>query len=541
VRNQEENVENDLSNFDDNADHNSDIYSSSRLPERIDDEVDDDSLDDISNGDEEVDDQQGILIESNFPDYIEEDEMDLEGSNDVEVDIDAEDEVDAQDEDAISETNEEFSGSNSFNGASNNRRVASITPRRHRGGRSGIDFSDNAMNNVRLRIESMPHMLDFMEVFREAADMQFGNNSSSHSANLDIMTRLVPHNPLSTSSRLGNSFTLSFGTTGGGPGGGMTGINLGTINPDTIHFRRPNLMHSSGQLSHPPSHPLLSMSNSRRIRPNPSMQNSGRTMIATFLSDSRDPFICDHRQQQRNNFMLSPRRRALGPIVSDRRWGTDVGEIEQVGSRLSILFSAVENSIEQKIVRPYSNLSEKVKSLLKGASEGKAISILEDRIIGIESHPDCEESKEEGVLQETKDGDEEPIAILMSESSEIQLSNTENEFEFREPNLVTSLLVEDSVVNATFEESLVLPLNDNIIQEPESSSVSQTIIAPTSAVSSISTLSETNSDNIAFIESLSGSLRQEVLLTSDDIFLSTLSTSLRDEVEIFFVDVFYLI
>ncbi|KAJ1403823.1 hypothetical protein B484DRAFT_404965 [Ochromonadaceae sp. CCMP2298] len=42
---------------------------------------------------------------------------------------------------------------------------------------------------------------------------------------------------------------------------------------------------------------------------------------------------------------VSQRRRAVGPIVSDRRWGTDVGELEAPGSRLVELTAAVEAAL----------------------------------------------------------------------------------------------------------------------------------------------------------------------------------------------------
>jgi hypothetical protein len=46
---------------------------------------------------------------------------------------------------------------------------------------------------------------------------------------------------------------------------------------------------------------------------------------------------------------VSTRRRALGPIVSDRRWGTDIGEVEIVGSRVQALVTTMEASLSSEI------------------------------------------------------------------------------------------------------------------------------------------------------------------------------------------------
>ena len=32
------------------------------------------------------------------------------------------------------------------------------------------------------------------------------------------------------------------------------------------------------------------------------------------------------------------KRKTFGPIVSDRKWGTDIGEIEVIGQRIDVLF-----------------------------------------------------------------------------------------------------------------------------------------------------------------------------------------------------------
>jgi hypothetical protein len=46
---------------------------------------------------------------------------------------------------------------------------------------------------------------------------------------------------------------------------------------------------------------------------------------------------------------VSTRRRALGPIVSDRRWGTYIGEVEIVGSRVQALVTTMEASLSSEI------------------------------------------------------------------------------------------------------------------------------------------------------------------------------------------------
>jgi hypothetical protein len=208
-------------------------------------------------------------------------------------------------------------------------------------------------------------------------------------------------------------------------------------------------------LPFPVTHPLLKVSDPGQAR---QLQNAGvgRSSssnssggifgaIFTAIRDRSNQTFDDVRQARLN---VSTRRRALGPLVSDRRWGTDIGEVEIVGSRMTALMATAEASLEDHVEAAKEKLSEKAKhdnflyrmrngtSATATDSEQGMDVIYEEmpvgsgddgddedddadededldafEMTGAEPVPnrrggaDEEESKEEGELEETKEGD----------------------------------------------------------------------------------------------------------------------------------------
>jgi len=116
--------------------------------------------------------------------------------------------------------------------------------------------------------------------------------------------------------------------------------------------------------SQPGLHPLLAVTDPRQAREMFTPTNSGyrgQAMVEAILSayeshgrvfggPSMRP--SDSRQTRLN---IAGRRRSLNPVVSDRRWGTDVGEIEVVGSRLQPLLETFTDCISDEIERTESD------------------------------------------------------------------------------------------------------------------------------------------------------------------------------------------
>ena len=384
-------------------------------------------------------------------------------------------------------------------------------------------------------------------------------------------------------------------------------------------------------------------------------------MIATMVTNMRDPLglqSFDPRRQIRLGMGAATptsstvTRRKVGPIVSDRRWGTDVGEIEPVGGRQSVLLTAVENAMNQVIPsrqkdsmkpgrstdyrrqRPPPHFASR--SMLRSLAQphdATANDEEDQNIFSIFDSDDddggdgdgedvfdrMEESKEEGELQESKDGDEgsgsgivvpneSASATASASTSTSTLSATvaataaavvydsmdhlldtiaftgqcddgssasshvmdESEFYFREPMQLSvgssssggGVAAEPAEVDAApalapapapastqqqqqqEEESSMnpQPAVSDLRMEPSppalasstssSSSDSSQIsaAAPAGASTTAGAPAASSNENLQFVESLSGDLRQEVLLTSNEEFLATLPPRIQEEV-----------
>lgn len=140
----------------------------------------------------------------------------------------------------------------------------------------------------------------------------------------------------------------------------MGGVSRGGSNP-VYPFSRMGRPHATptlpatgigASLPFPVTHPLLKVSDPGQAR---QLQNagSGRSgssstsggifgAIFTAIRERGNQGYDDVRQAR---LSVSTRRRALGPLVSDRRWGTDIGEVEIVGSRMPTLLANVGTAL----------------------------------------------------------------------------------------------------------------------------------------------------------------------------------------------------
>jgi hypothetical protein len=132
--------------------------------------------------------------------------------------------------------------------------------------------------------------------------------------------------------------------------------------PGSSSERRSNRNQTTTSSGGTTLHPLLSASDGRRGRLG---HGSGRgtsigDIFGSFISSiynggsssgTTNSIWGDYNDDtsRQNRTVFSSRRKGLGPLVSDRRWGTDVGEIEPVGSRLPILGTAVESVLQDII------------------------------------------------------------------------------------------------------------------------------------------------------------------------------------------------
>jgi hypothetical protein len=94
--------------------------------------------------------------------------------------------------------------------------------------------------------------------------------------------------------------------------------------------------------SQPVLHPLLAVTDPRQAREIFSSSNPpgrGQAMMDHILSaiDSHAPFGSRTLGGAQQRMEIAERRRLLNPFVCDRRWGTDIGELELVGGRIKPL------------------------------------------------------------------------------------------------------------------------------------------------------------------------------------------------------------
>jgi hypothetical protein len=221
----------------------------------------------------------------------------------------------------------------------------------------------------------------------------------------DFGTMELPSIPFSADDLANGSLNITFGRP---PSSNQVGTSSG-------------LPSSAGG---PSSHPLLAMIDNRRNRSSlPSFPSFiANTLSASSSSSRNEPYYSLESQSRSQRAVSNTRRKAIGPLVSDRRWGTDIGEIESSSARLPSLIKAVQLCIELSLSssspKPFESLfglTNDINTVPKSIRESTGIT--PDNIFGINflnmlnpSHPSVdvsrmeeEESKEEGSLQETKE------------------------------------------------------------------------------------------------------------------------------------------
>ena len=106
--------------------------------------------------------------------------------------------------------------------------------------------------------------------------------------------------------------------------------------------------------SQPVLHPLLAVTDPRQAREIFSSTNPpgrGQAMMDHILSaiDSHAPFGSRTLGGAQQRMEITERRRLLNPFVCDRRWGTDIGELELVGGRIKSLVESFKTYLSDQI------------------------------------------------------------------------------------------------------------------------------------------------------------------------------------------------
>lgn len=298
-----------------------------------------------------------------------------------------------------------------------------------------------------------------------------------------------------------------------------------------------------------------------------------------LLMESPTPFGPTHYyeldgQSKNTRNALTPLRRTLGPLISNRRWGVDVGELEPAGQRMSVLTANIEQYYTTFIDKPESN--NNTTSSNKQTASYKMKNFFRHPMFGF---PD--ESKEEGELQESKDNDDsapDPFSMLFGSSlgsRNYTSNNINNEgnangnnpeeingflrqfFDHitRGPNSANTNTNTDSNTNVNASLQTRRTRNNNHIRTYTSNNNSfpSDIVPPSNAGplsapaptrSSAATTNNNNTsqstiptginpnliqENVDFINSLLGELRQEALIEAEADFLHSLSYEMQAE------------
>jgi len=156
----------------------------------------------------------------------------------------------------------------------------------------------------------------------------------------------------------------------------------------------------------------------------------------------------------------SSRRRPFGPLLSDRRWGTDLGNLEYLDSRVDVLASTLEANLDDCIAPVQRSDTRSTR-----AASSRLSRWADPSIPATESSDTIGESKDEDVLQETKDMDDVPsLARRQPRMSGDQLFDLDQLFN-AVTNQLTSALARR---NPSFApaDSTHLPDNSNSTEVP---------------------------------------------------------------------------
>lgn len=197
------------------------------------------------------------------------------------------------------------------------------------------------------------------------------------------------------------------------------------VRPNRVH-NRANVREGAASNPTPLRHPLLHMPTADRTRGNASGRGRSGSFIDAIISavegPGRGPDLLSSEEKMKS--VVTQRRRLLGSLISDRRWGTDVGDRE--------LTSGLLGALGQSVVKFY-RITEGEKVVV-GASSPEACSEVEaSRPKSFEEaflsqfgragrasrrYGATEESKEEMDLQESKDDSESSVDDAEGSSGE---------------------------------------------------------------------------------------------------------------------------
>lgn len=264
--------------------------------------------------------------------------------------------------------------------------------------------------------------------------------------------------------------------------------------------------------SQPAAHPLIASGverNRSRFSTTPTWlqpPSSIRQNPLSFMSllDTRteeSQFTFDNHRSSR--VLTSPKRRELGPLVSDRRWGVDIGEIESIGARISALSIRIENGLRRNLnlIESQQPQSDEVETSLKKRMRAIASHIFDS---------DDEETKEEGPLQETKESTEESHNSFIPSDMFPFLARTGNLTGRWAPQIPTP-------PPAFPQAAPPVPIITAISAEVPPVTSNSLPSVPISV------------ENVQFVQSLPLDLRQEVLSAAEDDFLASLTPEMQEE------------
>lgn len=343
----------------------------------------------------------------------------------------------------------------------------------------------------------------------------------------------------------------------------------------------------------PPLHPLLSVMDARRGRLINHASGSG---LGSLIAGSfgvplgrNDPYYVTDARSNNNNSRsnrssVNPRK-SMGPLVSNRRWGADIGEIESPDSRVSTLTQRVGKCLHETLgsipdTNEDSDNKLKSESSKEMSREEAGHMFLENLASGLRSYfgnntlettanrtrtndPFLEESKEEGELQESKEDDEpsatdmnvaniQPSVPLQSLSNDVSPTNNieenhddgggdddgndDDDDEDDDDSSATSSNSSNSNDEMDVDEEEPVPIenldnNDNA-NNSTTNAPSTTVEVdgiPVSAVDNNINQVELSVENLEFLDSLPPDLRQEVLLAAEEQFLLSLPLDVQHE------------
>jgi hypothetical protein len=248
------------------------------------------------------------------------------------------------------------------------------------------------------------------------------------------------------------------------------------------------------------SNPMLTITDNRRSRSSQLTNGPFSYVISHQIGGGRDPYFSFEAQFRANRTQSNSKRRTIGPLVSDRRWGADLSELESPSSRLNVL-----NTLFARFFATQQSNSSRYLPVTENHFEG---SLLHNSISRI---------------QDSKEEDDEPLI----ESKEDEMERFQQRISLPHLNLAGGMLTSTDNLNRSSGERILNHLGPSTTESADAMSLEQNRInivdiAPVNVV-------ELSSENMQFLDSLTFDLREEILLTAEQEFLATLPASIQEE------------